>query len=54
MAIEDEKKMKPEEREAARKKRLSEKNFLFELDASNFASEMRNQDDQIVLVHSSS
>ena len=45
MAIEDEKKMAPEEREAARKKRLSEKKYLYEIDGDNFQSEMRNQDD---------
>lgn len=51
MAIEDEKKMKPEDREAAQKKRLAEKQFVFEINGSNFEGEMRNQDDQIVLVH---
>jgi hypothetical protein len=51
MAIEDEKKMKPEEREEAQKKRLAEKQFVFEINGSNFEGEMRNQDDQVVLVH---
>jgi hypothetical protein len=45
MAIEDEKKLNPEEREAAEKKRLAEKTFIYEMDGDNFESELKNQDD---------
>jgi fatty acid-binding protein DegV len=54
MAIEDEKKLNPEIREVAEKKRLAEKIFIYEMDSDNFESELKNQDDQIVLVHVSS